>query len=165
MRSFIEFAVQSERKCEDKDLWSTARASKFMPRDGFSTIRVNLLVSVWPASGTYPHDAPVDNRPCPQSTRPGTDTRGGPHGRNRLRKHRIPLLALPTAGARPLPAPTQSRRRLASSIPSPFRIRRPQDASHHSSINTKQPAFRDKTDHPMEQRLYREGFHRHRYGL
>ena len=121
--------------------------------------------SFWFASGTYPHDAPVDNRPCPQSARPRTDTRGGPHGRNRLRKHRIPLLALPTAGARPLPAPAQLRRRLASPVPSPFRNRRPQDASHHSSINTKQPAFRDKTDHPMEQRLCRKGFHRHGYGL
>ena len=62
--------------------------------------------SVWFDSGTYPHDAPVDNRPCPQSTWPTADTRGGANGRNRLRKHRIPLLALPTAGARPLPAPT-----------------------------------------------------------
>lgn len=130
-----------------------------------STHPIQYLVSIWPASSTYPHDAPVDNRPCPQSARPTVETRGGPHGRDCLRKHRIPLLALPTAGAQPLPASAQLRRRLASPIPSPFRNRRPQDASHHSSINTKQPAFRDKTDHPMEQRLYRKGFHRHGYGL
>ena len=86
--------------------------------------------SFWFASGTYPHDTPVDNRPCPQSARPTADTRGGANGRNRLRKHRIPLLALPTASARPLPAPTQSRRRLTSSIPSPFRNRRPQNPDY-----------------------------------
>ena len=32
----------------------------------FSAELVKLLVSVWSASGTYPHDAPVDNRPRPQ---------------------------------------------------------------------------------------------------
>lgn len=131
----------------------------------FSAELVKLLVSVWSASGTYPHDAPVDNRPCPQFAWPTADTRGGANGRNRLRKHRIPLLALPATGARSLSAPAQLRRRLASSIPSPIRNRRPQDPSHHSSINSKQPTFRDKTYHPMEQRLYREGLDRHGHGL
>ena len=130
-----------------------------------ATYPIRFLVSIWSASGTYPHDAPVDNRRCPQSTRSMAETRGGANGRNRLRKHCIPLLALPTAGARSLPAPAQLRRRLASPISIALCSRRPQDASHHSSINTKQPAFRDKEDHPMEQRLYREGFHRHGYGL
>ena len=106
--------------------------------------------SFWFASGTYPHDSPVDNRRCSQSARPAAETRGGPHGRDRLRKHCIPLLALPTASARPLSTPAQLRRRLASPSQSPFRNRRPQNPSHHSCINTKQPAFRDKTDHPME---------------
>lgn len=131
----------------------------------FSAELVKLLVSVWSASGTYPHDAPVDNRRCPQSARSIADTREDANGRNRLRKHRIPLLALPATGARSLPAPAQLRRRLASSIPSPIRNRRPQDPSHHSSINSKQPTFRDKTYHPMEQRLYREGLDRHGHGL
>lgn len=125
----------------------------------------HAFVSIWFASRTYPHDAPVDNRPCPQSARPTVETRGGANGRNRLRKHRIPLLALPATGAQSLPAPAQLRRRLASSIPSPIRNRRPQDPSHHSSINSKQPTFRDKTYHPMEQRLYREGLDRHGHGL
>lgn len=153
------------RKCEDRDHTPSAPASGFLSHDGFLGELVKLLVSVWSASRTYPHDAPVDNRPYPQSARPEAETRGGANGRNRLRKHCIPLLALPAAGARPLPALAQHRRRLASSIPSPFCNRRSQDASHHSSINTKQPAFQDKTDHPMEQRLYGEGFHRHGYGL
>ena len=142
-----------------------APSSGFLSHDGFSAELVKLLVSVWSASGTYPHDAPVDNRP-----------RSQPHGLRPIpgeaqmdeivcANNSIPLLALPTAGARPLSAPTQLRRRLASSIPSPFRNRRPQDPSHHSSINSKQPTFRDKTDHPMEQRLYREGLDRHGHGL
>lgn len=131
----------------------------------FSAELVKLLVSVWSASGTYPHDAPVDNRPRPQPHGLRPIPGGGANGRNRLRKHRIPLLALPATGARSLSAPAQLRRRLASSIPSPFRNRRPQDPSHHSSINSKQPTFRDKTDHPMEQRLYREGLDRHGHGL
>lgn len=140
--------------------------SERLPADFYHTTFLRQIPSsFWFASGTYPHDAPVDNRPCPQSARLTADTRGGANGRNRLREHRIPLLALPTASARPLPAPTQLRRRLASSIPSPFRNRRSQNPSNHSSINTKQLAFQDKTDHPMEQRLYREGFHRHGYGL
>lgn len=153
------------RKCGDRDHTPRASSSGFLSYVGFSTELVKLLVSVWSASGTYPHDAPVDNRRCPQSARSMADTRGDANGRNRLRKHRIPLLALPTAGARSLPAPAQLRRRLACPISIALCSRRPQDASHHSSINTKQPAFRDKADHPMEQRLYREGFHRHGYGL
>lgn len=153
------------RKCEDRDHTPRAPSSGFLSHEGFSAELVKLLVSVWLASGTYPHDDPVDNRPCPQSARPAAETRGGANGRNRLRKHRIPLLALPATGARSLPAPAQLRRRLASSIPSPIRNRRPQDPSHHSSINSKQPTFRDKTYHPMEQRLYREGLDRHGHGL
>ena len=153
------------RKCEDRDHTTRVPSSGFLSHNAFSTELVKLLVSVWSASGTYPHDAPVDNRRCPQSARSMADTRGDANGRNRLRKHRIPLLALPASGARSLPAPAQLRRRLAGPIPSPFRNRSPQDANHHSSINTKQPTFRDKTDHSMEQRLYREGFHRHGYGL
>ena len=152
-------------KYGDRDHTPRAPSSGFLSHEGFSAELVKLLVSVWSASGTYPHDAPVDNRRCPQSARPIVDTRGGANGRNRLRKHSIPLLALPTAGARSLPAPAQLRRWLASSISIALCSRRPQDASHYSSINTKQPALRDKTDHPMEQRLYREGFHRHGYGL
>lgn len=142
-----------------------ASSSGFLSHDGISSELVKHLVSIWLASGTYLHYAPVDNRRCPQSARSMADTGGDANGRNRLRKHRIPLLALPTAGARSLPAPAQLRRRLACPISIALCSRRPQDASHHSSINTKQPAFRDKADHPMEQRLYREGFHRHGYGL
>lgn len=140
--------------------------SERLPADFYHTtvFRQNSS-SIWSVSGTYPHDAPVDNRRCPQSARSMADTTGDANGRNRLRKHCIPLLALPTAGAQSLPAPAQLRRRLASPISIALCSRRPQDASHHSSINTKQPAFRDKADHPMEQRLYREGFHRHGYGL
>lgn len=41
-------------------------SSGFLSHDGFSAELVKLLVSVWSASGTYPHDAPVDNRPRPQ---------------------------------------------------------------------------------------------------
>lgn len=37
----------------------------------------HAFVSIWFASRTYPHDAPVDNRPCPQSARPTVETRGG----------------------------------------------------------------------------------------
>lgn len=132
----------------------------------FSAELVKLLVSVWSASGTYPHDAPVDNRPRPQ-----------PHGLRPIPGEAqmdeivcantafryCPLL--PATGARSLPAPAQLRRRLASSIPSPIRNRRPQDPSHHSGINSKQPTFRDKTYHPMEQCLYREGLDRHGHGL
>lgn len=161
MRIFIEFPCDPSTNVE---IGTTC--PKRLPADFYHTVvfRQNSS-SFWFASGTYPHDVPVDNRPCPQSARSTADTRGGTNGRNRLRKHSIPLLALPTAGAQPLPAPTQLRRRLASSIPIALCSRRPQDANHHSSINTKQPAFCDKTDHPMEQRLYREGFHRHGYGL
>lgn len=130
----------------------------------FSAELVKLLVSVWSASGTYPHDAHLDNQ-TRKSHGSCRKLGGGPHGRDCLRKHRIPLLALPATGARSLPAPAQLRRRLASSIPSPIRNRRPQDPSHHSSINSKQPTFRDKTYHPMEQRLYREGLDRHGHGL
>lgn len=43
-----------------------APSSGFLSHDGFSAELVKLLVSVWSASGTYPHDAPVDNRPRPQ---------------------------------------------------------------------------------------------------
>lgn len=43
-----------------------ASSSGFLSHDGFSAELVKLLVSVWSASGTYPHDAPVDNRPRPQ---------------------------------------------------------------------------------------------------
>ena len=96
-----------------------------------STHPIQYLVSVWSASRTYPHDAPVDNRPCPQSARPTAETRGGTHGRNRLRKHRVPILALPAAGTRPLPAPAQLRRRLASSIPSPFHNRHTQNPDYY----------------------------------
>ena len=41
-------------------------SSGFLSHDGFSAELVKLLVSVWSASGTYTHDAPVDNRPRPQ---------------------------------------------------------------------------------------------------
>lgn len=43
-----------------------APSSGFLSHDGFLAELVKLLVSVWSASGTYPHDAPVDNRPRPQ---------------------------------------------------------------------------------------------------
>lgn len=43
-----------------------APSSGFLSHDGFSAELVKLLVSVWSASSTYPHDAPVDNRPRPQ---------------------------------------------------------------------------------------------------
>lgn len=42
-----------------------------------STHPIQYLVSIWSAYSTYPHDAPVDNRPCPQSARPTVETRGG----------------------------------------------------------------------------------------
>lgn len=87
---------------------------------GFSTDCVKLLVSIWSASGTYPHDAPVDNRPCPHSERPMADTRGGANGRNRLRKHRVPLLALPAPSTRPLPAPANSEDGWRALSQSPF---------------------------------------------
>ena len=41
-----------------------------------STHPIQYLVSIWSASSTYPHDAPVDNRPCPQSARSTVETRG-----------------------------------------------------------------------------------------
>ena len=39
-----------------------ASSSGFLSHDGFSAELVKLLVSIWLASGTYPHDGPVDNR-------------------------------------------------------------------------------------------------------
>lgn len=42
-----------------------------------STHPIQYLVSIWSASRTYPHDAPVDNRLYPQSARPTAETRGG----------------------------------------------------------------------------------------
>ena len=45
---------------------------------------------------------------------------GSTNGRNRLCKHRIPLLALPAAGTRSLPAPTQLRNGWRALSQSPF---------------------------------------------
>lgn len=41
---------------------SRTATSGFVEYDGFSAELVKLLVSIWFASGTYPHDGPVDNR-------------------------------------------------------------------------------------------------------
>ena len=48
------------------------------------------------------------------------DTRGGANGRNRLRKHRVPLLALPAPSTRPLPAPANSEDGWRALSQSPF---------------------------------------------
>ena len=55
-----------------------APSSGFLLHDGFLAELVKLSVSMWFASGTYPNDAPVDNRPYPQSARPAAETRGRP---------------------------------------------------------------------------------------
>ena len=62
MRSFIEFAMGFTHKCGDRDHTPRAPSSGFLSHDAFSAELVKLLVSVWSASGTYPHDAAIDNR-------------------------------------------------------------------------------------------------------
>ena len=96
--------------------------------------------SFWPASGQLPvltRMKPPGIISLPATARPAAKTKGGPHGRDRMRKLRIPLLALPTPGARPLPTTSKLRRRLASPSPSPLCDRYPQSTNHYRRIDAK----------------------------
>ena len=122
--------MYGKKNCGDRDQTGNFTTCAFRHSHQLSTQPFHHLVNVWSASGTYPHDDPIDNRPRPQSTWPAAITRGDQHGRDRLRKHRIPLLALPAPGPRPLPAPTKLRRRLESPVPITLRYRHPKDPYH-----------------------------------
>ena len=70
--------MYGNKNCGDRDQTSGFTTCAFRQSRQLSTYTVPLLVSIWSASGTYPQDGHIDNRPRPHSKRPAAETRGGP---------------------------------------------------------------------------------------